>query len=182
MTSDQLISTISLLRSKTVVIQLAKQLKGDDAGMKILYKLIEKNPENVADKASWVARTWFDIHKIKELSWLKLNLKVLEKATSDPVIRNLTGIFVDIGYPNSFESKITNLCFNWLSDYSRASAVHGNALFLLTPILKKYPELKHEVIYICEAHPLSAEPTFRWRLQRALSLDTNKPSDDHQLQ
>ncbi|HQF28165.1 MAG TPA: hypothetical protein PLD36_06085 [Bacteroidia bacterium] len=170
MDNDQLTTSLSSIRSKTAVVQIAKQLKGDEAGIKLLYRLIDKHPGDIADKASWVARTWFDIFKVNDLAFLKLNLKALEKATADPVIRNLTGIFVDRGFPASFDSKITTLCFNWLSDYSRATAVHANALFLLTPILQKYPELKHEVTFICEAHPQSDEPTFRWRLERAMNF------------
>ena len=169
MDSNQLITSLSTLRSKAAVIQLAKSLKGDDAGIKMLYKIIDQHPAELADKASWVARVWFDIHKITDLPYLKLNLKALEKTTSDPVIRNLTGIFVDQGYPSSFNDKISTLCFKWLSNYSHAIAVHANALVLLSPILQKYPELKQEVIFLCEAHPQSDDSTFRWRVERAVN-------------
>ncbi len=174
MDNDQLISSLSTIRSKTAVVQIAKQLKGDEEGIKLLFKLIDKHPGDIADKASWVARVCFDINKIKDLPYLKLNLKALEKTTSDPVIRNLTGIFVDQGFPTSFNDKITTLCFKWLSNYSHAIAVHANALVLLTPILQKYPELKHEVTFICEAHPQSDEATFRWRLERAMKGEGNE--------
>ena len=139
---------------------------GENASILLKWSL---HPEfEIANRASWIFRTWADLHTDQLESSFNAIFKVIQKTTNGSVIRNLSGIWYDHSYPEKYDSKVIDLCLSILGNTNYAIAAYANLLGILKYPCKRYPELKEEVRLQAMRHPLAEETAFQKRLNEAL--------------
>lgn len=135
----------------------------------ILLKYSLHAETETANRASWVYRSWAETHTILLPSLFNQMISVLNQTENGSVIRNLTGVWVDHGYPSKQDSKILDLGFKVLKNTNYAIAVYANILGILAFPCSRYPELKEEIRLIALRQPLAGENGFRKRLTDLLN-------------
>ncbi len=73
-------------------------------------------------------------------------IRRLPNAQHDAQIRNTVRILEETGVPESMEGEAFELCFQYLLDMKRATAIRAFSLTVLEQIANKHPELKDELI------------------------------------
>jgi hypothetical protein len=160
MLKKDLIERLELINSKAAITKLAQDFDDSGNDFKQLLKIIQEKEIECIDKASWVARDYANIQPEIVIKYYKNVIEIITSNFSDPVKRNLTGLLVDIGIPEKYESVVLDMSVNLLLDYKIAVAVHANALKLLNMLAKKHPELKQEINLIAERHPYKDRVSF----------------------
>lgn len=160
MLKKDLIQRLELINSKAAITKLVQDFDNSGNDFKELLYLIKNKQIECIDKASWVARDFANIQTEIVIKYYKNVIEIITSNFSDPVKRNLTGLLVDIGIPEKYESVVLDMSVNLLLDYKIAVAVHANALKLLNILAKKHPELKHEINLIAERHPYKDRVSF----------------------
>lgn len=153
MLKKDLIERLNLINSKAAITKLAHDFDDSGNDFEQLLKLINHKEIECIDKASWVARDYANIQPEVVVKSYKKVIDIITSNFPDPVKRNLTGLLVDVGIPEKYESVVLHMSINLLLDYKIAVAVHANALKLLNILTKKHPELKQEINLITERHP-----------------------------
>lgn len=128
------------------------------------------HPEiEIANRASWIFRTWADLHpETLDSLFLKI-FKTVRDSENGSVIRNLTGIWVDHGYAPRYDSKILELGILLLNTSHYAIAAYANVLGMLKYACQRYPELKEEIRLTALRHPLSDESGYQKRLNDVMN-------------
>ncbi len=75
-------------------------------------------------------------------------IKMVERlptALHDAQIRNTVRILEELGTPEEVEGEVFELCFGYLVDPKRATAIRAFSITVLVAIAEKHPELKHEL-------------------------------------
>lgn len=160
MLKKDLIERLNLINSKAAITKLAHDFDDSGNDFKQLLKLINEREIECIDKASWVARDYANIQPEVVVKSYKKVIDIITSNFPDPVKRNLTGLLVDVGIPEKYESVVLDMSINLLLDYKIALAVHANALKLLNILAKKHPELKQEINLITERHPYRNRVSF----------------------
>ena len=160
MLKKDLIQRLELINSKTAITKLAQDFDNSGNDFKELLYLIKNKQIECIDKASWVARDYANIQPAVTIKYYKTVIDIITYNFSDSIKRNLTGLLVDVGIPEKYESVVLDMSVNLLLDYKIAVAVHANALKLLNMLAKKHPELKHEINLITERHPYKDRVSF----------------------
>ena len=148
-----LIERLKLINSKAAITKLVQDFDDNGNDFKNLLKIIQEKEIESIDKASWVARDYANIQPAVVVKSYKKVIDIVTSNFPDPVKRNLTGLLVDVGIPEKYESVVLDMSVNLLLDFKIAVAVHANALKLLNMLAKKHPELKQEINLITERHP-----------------------------
>ena len=125
--------------------------------------------EEVANRASWIFRTWADKHSDQLPGLFQELYDTIAASDNGSVIRNLTGVWVDHAYPSRYDGKITALGIQLLNTSDYAIAVYANVLGFLKFPCSRYPELKEEIRLISQRHPLAGENGFIKRLQDVMN-------------
>jgi len=151
---------------KKDVIQLAR-LVGPEG--KKLLKLSLIDPPESANRASWTFREWSKQNK-HQISFLVHDiLKVVLKTGNPSVIRNLSGVWVDHGYPPESDGMIVDFAFRQLARYGQPVAVYANMLGILKPALKRHPQMIQEFKLIIHEHQYAESPWFKSRIKELLT-------------
>ncbi len=124
------------------------------------------HPEDeIANRASWIFRTWADLHPEALNKIFPALYKTIGQSDNGSVIRNLTGVWVDHGYLPKHDSRILELGLALINTSHHAIATYANALGMMKYACGRYPELKEEVRLHALRHPLATEAGFQKRLQ-----------------
>jgi hypothetical protein len=156
--------------SKAQINNLAGEILANPKMLGTYYKLSSLSDYEDADKASWIIRTYFQKTQEVSLKNQRKIISLLNSAKQEAVLRNISGIIVDIPFSVRIEDELVNTCFKILSEQHHKVAVYANALQGLIPIIKKHPELKEEIRLITESNPMKDKCVFQLRLKTILSL------------
>ena len=156
--------------SKAQINNLAGEILANPKTLSAYYKLSNLPDYEDADKASWIIRTYFQKTKKVSLKDQRKIISLLNSTKNVSVLRNVSGIIVDIPFSQKTEEELVNTCFKILSEPHHKVAVYANALQGLLPIVKKHPELKEEIILIAESNPMKDKCVFQLRVKTILSL------------
>jgi hypothetical protein len=156
--------------SKAQINNFAGEILANPKMLSFYYKLSNLPEYEDADKASWIIRTYFQKTKEISLTDQRKIIKLLNSTKNESVLRNISGIIVDIPFSQKIEEELVNTCFKILSERHHKVAVYANALQGLIPIVKKHPELKEEIILITESNPMKDKCVFQLRVKTILSL------------
>jgi hypothetical protein len=155
-----LIERLELINSKAAITKLVQDFDDNGNDFKNLLKIIQEKEIESIDKASWLAREYANIKPEIATKYYSKIIEIVSSNCSDPVKRNLTGLLVDIGIPERYQSKVLDLSINILLDFKLAVAVHANALKLIKMLIKVHPDIKHEIDLITERHPYRNRVSF----------------------
>jgi hypothetical protein len=156
--------------SKVQINNLATEILANPKMLSSYYKLSNLPDYEDADKAAWIIRTYFQKTKEVSLKDQRKTINLLNSAKQEAVLRNITGIIVDIPFSQKIEEELVNTCFKILNERHHQVAVYSNTLQGLIPIVKKHPELKEEIILIAESNPMKDKCAFQLRVKTILSL------------
>jgi hypothetical protein len=158
--------------SKAQINNLAGEILANPKMLSTYFKLSNLSDYEDADKASWIIRTYFQKTKEISLSDQRKIISLLNSTKHESVLRNISGIMVDIPFSERLEEELVNTCFKILNEQYHNVAVYANALQGLIPIVKKHPELREEIILITESNPMKDKCVFQLRVKTILSLKT----------
>lgn len=77
--------------------------------------------------------------------YLTKMVEQLPTALHDAQIRNTIRILEELGTPVEMEGQVFELCFGYLIDPKRPTAIRAFSISVLEEIANKHPELKHEL-------------------------------------
>ena len=158
--------------SKAQINNLAGEILANPKMLSSYFKLSNLSDYKDADKASWIIRTYFQKTKKVSLKDQRKIISLLHSAKQEAVLRNISGIIVDIPFSERIEEELVNTCFKILNEQHHNIAVYANALQGLIPIINKHPELREDISLITESNPMKDKCVFQLRLKTVLSLKT----------
>jgi hypothetical protein len=162
-TISNLEELLSQAKSKQAIISIAHTC-GDNGNP--LLKLSLHGDANIAAKASWVFRTWAEMHPKEAKNSTEKVISVLQCSNLDPVLRNILGAVYDNGFPKKFEAIFIDICLGLILERNRAVAVHCNALGILIDLSKKHPALRIEVELALERSQIENTAAFSAQLKK----------------
>lgn len=82
------------------------------------------------------------------------------------VLRNVANVLNELPKTDYREAELLDLLINFLMDKSHKVALHVNAIYLLIPLCKKYPELRQEIQSIFSLYKDRESPALRVAFRR----------------
>jgi len=84
-------------------------------------------------------------------------------------IRNTIRIFEEIDIPEDLEGPLFELCFNYLMDHNKPTAIRAFSLRVLEKIAERHPDLKQELIGEIELQKDYGTVGFKGRAKKVLA-------------
>ncbi len=137
-----------------------------------LIGLLLSNEFMMSQRASWVVGNCVEVHPElvkKQLPIIIANLH--NNKLHDAVKRNTIRLLQFVEISEKLEGQVLDLCFNYLSHKEESIAVKVLSMIVLTNLVRKYPELKPELILLIEEQMQlpSSTPAILSRGRKALT-------------
>ncbi len=163
---EYLLDWLKTSHSKSENNSLVRKFKENEKIYLFLISLVDKVDASQAARVTWVLRNWSAQNNELANNFTTKFMNILERSDNDSVLRNLSGIFIDNGFPTKLEGRLTHYCFRVLLENKRAIAVHANSLALLYQLHKKFPELDQEIKATIFDHPNRNKASFNAGIKR----------------
>ena len=171
---DEILSS----HSKDTVNRVVAWVGTDKERFKELFNLFYKGDKRIAQCSSWSLSNVCEKNKDFIHPYLgQLLEKVQEPGAHAGVKRNVTKILQEILIPEKWEGEVMNLCFRWAEDAEVEIATKCNALTTLANLAKKYPEIKHEIIYLMDNMMRESAPPSLCARRKSVMKILNKVSE-----
>ena len=136
--------------SKTHVANIARQIGPNQESFDELIKLFLGEEYRVTQRAAWILSHCADEHPWLIEKHIKPMLLNLENPVSDPVKRNTLRVLRYVEIPEELMGIAADLCFDFLQSGKEPVAIKVHAMDVIFNIVKKFPELKEELILAIE--------------------------------
>lgn len=91
----------------------------------------------------------------------------------EAVIRNIVRFLQDWPIPEALEGQVLDLCFKFLTDPKQPAATKAFSISVIEKMVKKYPELLPEFIYVLETALPYEKPSYKARARKAIKRLSN---------
>ena len=102
--------------SKAQINNLAGEILANPKILSDYFKLSNLPDYEVADKSSWIIRTYFQKTKEVSLTDQRKIISLLNSTKNESVLRNISGIIVDFPFSQKIEEELVNACFKILNE------------------------------------------------------------------
>lgn len=160
--------------SKKQAELIARMAINSEIALKNLVKIYLSSDQKLAQRAAWAITHAVSKKPEIILPFLHQIIKHLHSpGLHDAVIRNGTKILEMIDIPVKHLGIATDLCFKLLSDPTVAIAARCYVMTALCNIMKKEPELRHELKLVIESQLPFASAGFRSRSKKTFKIINN---------
>jgi len=154
--------------SKPHTVYLAHKIGPNQEAFDKLMELFLGNEHLVTQRAAWLFSHCVDTHPWLLKKHLKSMIENLEKPVHVAVKRNTLRILQFIEIPEDLLGLTADICFTFLNSGKETIAVKANAMTVLYNIVKKYPELKEELVIPIEEQMPFGSAGFKGRGRKIL--------------
>ena len=138
---DLLIHNLSR-QTKTMAIQL---VGNDFSKVAVLWDWLNNANDPLKWRAAWVFEELCLKHPAVLAQYLDDIAELFPTLTHVPLRRMLGHLLAESVIPESYESEIVDVSFQWLQDVFMPPAVRVHCMSIIFNLTKKYPELKQEL-------------------------------------
>jgi len=136
--------------SKKVVVELAERAAVESDFFDALIDQIKLGKKTAAMKASWVLQNASNINPELASERASIFVDLLKNESVGGVQRELLKILGHIKWNNELEGSYIDLCFQFLNSSEADVGAKYHCIANIKSVLKKYPELKQELIHSVE--------------------------------
>ncbi len=154
--------------SKQHTVYLAHKIGPNQEAFDKLMVLFLGNEYRVTQRAAWLVSHCVDAHPGLLKKHLKSMIENLEKPVHVAVKRNTLRILQFIEIPEDLLGLTADICFKFLKSGKETIAVKVFAMTVLYNIVKKYPELKEELVISIEEQMPFGSAGFKGRGRKIL--------------
>lgn len=138
-------------RGKQLCLDIVAIINENPNRVNEIYQLIDHTDIKIQQGAAWVLGTMADLKpNLLTDACPYLMDAFLDKNQHNGTYRNLLKVFIAIKLPEEYEGLIVQRAFDLLNSSSQAVAVKIFSMTILFKMIKKYPELKEELILSIE--------------------------------
>lgn len=128
---------------------------------KKLIKLItEEETYPIPEYASWILSHFCKTDTSIIQSYYNTIVDTLFKIKNQSVRRNLINVIDHLELTNYRESELIDLLISFINDFENKVAVQVYSIQVLTKFVKKYPELKPEIVEVIELNSENKSPAY----------------------
>lgn len=135
---------------KKEVVELAERAASDAVFFDALIDHIKSGKKTPAMKASWVLQNASEINRDFATDRASLFLSLLKDERVGGVQRELLKILGHIKWSDELEGAYIDMCFQFLNSPTADLGAKYHCIANIKSVLKKYPELKQELIVSIE--------------------------------
>jgi len=95
------------------------------------------------------------------------------KSRNQSVMRNVVNVVHHLKITDYRESEYVDLLINFVQDYENKVAVQVYSIYVLAQFVKKYPELKPEILEIIDLHADGKSAAYRSSVRNFLKMTKN---------
>ena len=158
--SDAIVQKLKPLLVKCVGVKQIRSIAEDAAQNKAVYDvlvtLIQDADRSCRMKSSWALAKATEMNPEFASPHIALFMQLLQTEKTGGVVREIYKTLACVPIPESHEGAFIDVSFEMLRDLESDLAVKYHAKTILMKYVKKYPELKNEVILslqsVAEAH------------------------------
>jgi hypothetical protein len=163
-----MLHSIGNIRDVKTVLAIANQAIEDSDVLDDLLSILIHGKIREQYMASWILSRAVELHsEILHESAHTTCLKAINATKEGGIKRNLIRIWqFSIPESESTQLEVLDKVLNFLSDGSQDVAVRVFSITVLERLLKYFPEIKEEVIFLLEREYSQAKPSFKVRVDR----------------
>ena len=144
-------ASLSHDRSKQNVESIVRYILDHPQTLDKLMSLILSEDNALSFRASWVLGYLDPLGGNLFVPYMDRLLDMLEEKGHHPsVTRNITRLLQNIEIPETFHGRLTDIAFNILTAEDQLNAPRTNCMTILDKLVKNYPDLKQEFIFVLE--------------------------------
>jgi len=146
--------------SKSNTTHVAKMINGDENLFQDLLEIFfDYNEMDVARKAAWVVRECVSFHPFLINAYIPKLISYVQRNHLHPAIkRNIMAILEKTEIPAYLTGKLTEICFQIIASGQESIAVKAYAMGIMSGIVEKHPDLKHELrLLIMDVYPYESK-------------------------
>jgi len=160
-------SEIKNLRSKQQVEKLIRWVGTNAKRFAQLMNLFLHGDQDISRRSAWVIGHCCERNPELAKPWLKTMIKKMQEPNMHNAIqRNVMRILQYVEIPSSLKGKVTNICFDFISDTKTAIAPQAFAMTVLANIAKKESDLLKELRVLVHQMLPYGTPAFRARAKK----------------
>ncbi|MFM6984602.1 MAG: hypothetical protein ACKOXF_10755 [Chitinophagaceae bacterium] len=163
-----MLSAIGNIRDVKVVVAIANRAVEEEEVLEELLSILVNGITREQYIASWILSRVVEIEPdILNESAHNACLKIIHTTKEGGIKRNLIRVW-QFSMPESeaIRLEILDLAFKLLSDTAQDVAVRVFAITVLEKLLRHFPEIKEEVLFLLEREYPQATPSFKVRADR----------------
>ena len=153
-------------RNKFKINEVAKYVKLNNSKLIDLVSLLKTKDDFLQYRVSWCLSTCYDL-KVPNISLhCEVLMNTLLSSSSSSVKRNLLRVLQWIDIPEKHHGNLINSCFSFVDDINEPVAVKAFSLGILEKMCGFYPDLKKELLLVCENHRNTKSAGIKSRINR----------------
>lgn len=151
---------------KLQINKVAKYVKSNSSKLFELVSLLKSNDEFLQYRASWCLATCCDL-KVPNLNLhCEVFISVLSPNFSSSVKRNILKVLQFTHIPEVHHGSLINRCFGFIDDINQPIAVKAFSFGILEKMCGFYPDLKSELLLVCDNYKNNKSAGIRSRVNR----------------
>jgi hypothetical protein len=156
--------------SKSVTDSVISFIGNDPQRFRKLLNIFLSDNKVMSQRASWpLSHLALKNPNLIKPHFAKLFKKIESPGNHDAVARHLLRIFQEIDVPAKYESRLLDLCYNYIRGEEFAVAIRALSITTAARICKKYPGLENELLLLLrELILLHQPPAINVRIKLAL--------------
>jgi hypothetical protein len=156
--------------SRMIADILTADISNDQARFDEMFELAMRNVYPLSIRAARICEMCISLHKHLILSRLNDLIDIIENSKIEGVRRSFLKVLA--GNPfilsEELQGRLVDLAFGYISDNKEAIASRSYSIDIILKLLKKYPELKSELIYTFEEMTRDASIGLRTKSKKLL--------------
>lgn len=166
-----LLETLAQEHSKANTTKIVAYIGKNTARFAELMDLFLHSDYRTVQRAAWAVNYCGENHPEMITPYFGKMLENLRKENiHDAVKRNTVRLWQFVEIPHEYEGEVVDICFEYLKNAQSPVAVKIFSMSVLEKIIKKYPELSQELLFLIEDQLPYQTAGFKHRGKRILEV------------